>query len=96
MSLGDKVASAWYDVMEEWEEPLGGSIFFRPFDAPAWYPYPTYRDWVNRRRVNVMGHVIPQIKIVKKNLRTLKAGNTMTWRGLNVQDRRRGGDRRRR
>lgn len=55
----------------------------------------TYRERLDAWQVNYAGERIPRIDIVRHNLAALKAGNTMTWRGLDVRDRRQSPDRRR-
>lgn len=88
------MAEAWEDALRSTEDPLR-DIFSRPYNAPEWYPFLTYRAWLTRKRVNMYGQVIPQIVVVRRNLRDLKRGNTRTWRGLTVQDRRQQKGRRR-
>lgn len=55
----------------------------------------SYREKLDKPKINCFGRVIPRIEIVKQNLRKLKEGNTQVWRGLNIKDRRSNNDRRR-
>ena len=90
-SFGDIAASAWEDVMRTHEDPFRGSALSRMLG----FDRRTYRERLDAWRINYLGERIPRIEIVRQNLATLKAGNTMTWRGLDVKDRRESNGRRR-
>ncbi len=89
-SLGDIAATAWEDVMRTHEDPWRGGALDRLFGDRR-----TYRERLDAWRINYLGERIPRIVIVRNNLAALKAGNTQTWRGLDVKDRRQNSDRRR-
>lgn len=82
-SLGQLAADAWEHTL-------------RTTEGPSWWrgPRPSYRERLDAVKLNYFGEPIPRIEIVRHNLRQLKAGNTLVWRGLDVKDRRQGKDRR--
>lgn len=63
LSLGAICANVWEQVLRE--EPAGWFHWWVPELGM------TYREWLMRPKRNAFGEVIPQIAIVRKNLRRL-------------------------
>lgn len=65
-NLGDMLAHAWEESLLTTEDPFSdpsgivGSLFGRP--------RPSYRAYLDRKRINMRGEVIPQIVFVRRHL----------------------------
>lgn len=83
-NIGSIVNEAYEQAIRETPAPYDDSILSGHFR----FSNLTYRERLDRQPRNRLGERIPRIVIVRHNLRRLKAGNTMRWRGLDVKDRR--------
>lgn len=67
-NIGQVVADIWEQVLRETEDPYESDFLF--YQLTGLKPK-TYRERLDRIRVNVYGEAIPRIVVVRQNLRYL-------------------------
>ena len=68
MSIGHIMAEAWEHETRTSEDPFNRPIRATPFAEMFGYRPFTYREELDRVKINSLGEPIPRITLVKKNL----------------------------